>query len=569
MKIKILLIIVFVSINAFCQVPKGALSIEDESFNTYFLNKKNIPTVKGKILNVSKKAIEKAKIRYSIVTPFEKLQTTKYCKLKEDGSFELELDHAFPNQQIWLSVGRLFYAGIYVNKDLYVELDADILKVNKGTKYFGSGVKYLGTDGKLNTFLNKNLLHKRKIKRELHKRQSLLSRNRKISYDVFLSKYDSIYKEFERIDNEFIQKNPSKFSWLITNERASDYYANLCVKHWGKEMDNDLFEKIKNHESYLTSNSGNGFYRCLFIYLDILSKNKNDLNFEDFKTSPRLTVEEVAVFDSIRTIDNLIKNSKLYDELKYKKLIKKSNTIVSAQKVYYKTKNTLSLLDSIFSQPKADLLKLKMTSKNPDEKKIMMEAILENIQTEWCKKTIEKQYKNSLKKIKEINNTLKESKNFNSNLKLGKPITEMSFGAKLYTVNNVKAKELLANIKNSFKGKALVLDFWGTWCAPCLQDMPYSTKLHDQLENEPIEFVYLCTSSGSNLKTWKSKIADLKVSGTHLFVDASIEAELMELFSFSGFPSYAFINKKGEYKPGKIKRMQYLNEKQLKAMINE
>lgn len=120
----------------------------------------------------------------------------------------------------------------------------------------------------------------------------------------------------------------------------------------------------------------------------------------------------------------------------------------------------------------------------------MMEAVLENIQTEWCKKTIEKQYKNSLEKIKEINNTLKESKNFNSNLKLGKPITEMSFGAKLYNVNNVKAKELLANIKNSFKGKALVLDFWGTWCAPCLQDMPYSTKLHDQLENEPIEFVY-------------------------------------------------------------------------------
>lgn len=79
----------------------------------------------------------------------------------------------------------------------------------------------------------------------------------------------------------------------------------------------------------------------------------------------------------------------------------------------------------------------------------------------------------------------------------------------------------------------------------------------------------MCTSSGSNLKTWKNKIAELKVSGTHLFVEASIEAELMELFSFSGFPSYAFINKKGEYKPGKIKRMQYLNQKQLKAMINE
>ena len=390
MKIIFYLIFTLVSnINDY-QIPKDAISIEDKAFNDYFFNKKNVPTVKGKILNVSKKAIEKAKIRYSIVTPFEKLQTTKYCTLKEDGSFELELDHAFPNQQIWLSVGRLFHAGIYANKDLYVELDAAILKINKGTKYFGDGVKYLGTDGELNTVLNKHLLYKRKIKRELNKKLSFLKRNREISYDNFLIKFDSIYKEFEKIDNEFLQKNPSKFSWLITNERTSDYYNNLCVKHWGKKIDNDLFEKIKNHKSFLTSNSGNGFYRSLFIYLNILSKNNN----------------------------NILLN----------------------QSIYNKTKNTLSLLDNIFSQPKADLLKLKIGSKNPDDKKIMMEAVLENIQTEWCKKTIEKQYKNSLEKIKEINNTLKESKNFNSNLKLGKPITEMSFGAKLYTVNNVKAK---------------------------------------------------------------------------------------------------------------------------------
>jgi thiol-disulfide isomerase/thioredoxin len=569
MKIKILLIIAFVSINAFCQVPKGALSIEDESFNSYFLNKKNIPTVKGKILNVSKKAIEKAKIRYSIVTPFEKGHVAKFCKLKEDGSFELELDHAFPNQQIWLSVGRLFYTSIYANKDLYLELDAAILKVNKGTKYFGSGVKYLGTDGKLNTFLNKNLLYKIKIKRELQKRQSLLRRNRKISYDVFLSKYDSIYNEFKKIDNEFIQNNPSKFSWLISNERKSDYYSNLCVKHWNKEMDNDLFEKIKNHKSYLTSNKGNSFYRCLFIYLKIIANKKFKQDFEAYKTSARLTTEEVAVLDSIKTIEKHKEKSQPYDELKYKALIEKSNTIALAQNKYYRTTNTLSFLDSLFKQPKADMLKLRISSKNPDDKKIMMEAVLENIKTEWCKKEIKKQYDESVKKLKSINNTLKETKSFSTNLSLGKPMLEMPFGAKLYTVNNVKAKELLANIKESFKGKALVLDFWGTWCAPCLQDMPYSTKLHDQLENEPIEFVYLCTSRGSSLNKWKSKIADLKVSGTHLFVDASIEAELMELFSFSGFPSYAFINKKGEYKPGKIKRMQYLNEKQLKAMINE
>ncbi|MDR9416814.1 MAG: TlpA disulfide reductase family protein [Gracilimonas sp.] len=41
-----------------------------------------------------------------------------------------------------------------------------------------------------------------------------------------------------------------------------------------------------------------------------------------------------------------------------------------------------------------------------------------------------------------------------------------------------------------FKGKTVFINFWATWCPPCIAEMPNIQSLHDDLkDNENIEFV--------------------------------------------------------------------------------
>ena len=46
------------------------------------------------------------------------------------------------------------------------------------------------------------------------------------------------------------------------------------------------------------------------------------------------------------------------------------------------------------------------------------------------------------------------------------------------------------------KGKIVVVDFWATWCGPCIKEIPKYKKLREKLEGKDVEFIGITLESG-------------------------------------------------------------------------
>jgi thiol-disulfide isomerase/thioredoxin len=146
------------------------------------------------------------------------------------------------------------------------------------------------------------------------------------------------------------------------------------------------------------------------------------------------------------------------------------------------------------------------------------------------------------------NTTYDECKPDSPVQKYGQLIMETPFGAKLYHNHLIRAQDLLDSIKASCRGKSIFLDFWATWCPPCIEAMPDNKRMYNETKSLPVEFIYICTDYRTTVDNWITKISILKQPAIHIFVDDKIIRELWKLLPVGGgFPSYVFIDSKGKF----------------------
>ncbi|AMR26642.1 hypothetical protein A0257_05670 [Hymenobacter psoromatis] len=97
-----------------------------------------------------------------------------------------------------------------------------------------------------------------------------------------------------------------------------------------------------------------------------------------------------------------------------------------------------------------------------------------------------------------------------------------------------------------FKGKVVYLDFWGTWCGPCLKEMTeFAPALKKQFEGRDVVFLYI--SVGDPEAKWQQTLADkhfTSANSVHLRAAGPSEAVAYQV---NGYPSYYLVGRDGRF----------------------
>ncbi|WP_175545973.1 TlpA family protein disulfide reductase [Salegentibacter echinorum] len=106
-----------------------------------------------------------------------------------------------------------------------------------------------------------------------------------------------------------------------------------------------------------------------------------------------------------------------------------------------------------------------------------------------------------------------------------------------------EADNIFDAIISKYKGKVVFIDFWATWCAPCLSGIKKMKPLKADLEGKDIVFVYI-TNQSSPKTAYNNLIPD--INGEHYRVSRDEWNYLADKFNITGIPHYTLVNKKGE-----------------------
>ena len=107
-------------------------------------------------------------------------------------------------------------------------------------------------------------------------------------------------------------------------------------------------------------------------------------------------------------------------------------------------------------------------------------------------------------------------------------------------------EKILRKLIEPYQGKLIYVDIWGTWCAPCRENLKESWRVREALKDYDI--VYLFLANNSSDEAWKSVISEYNLTGpncVHYNLPEDQQSAIERYIGVNGYPTYKLIDKQG------------------------
>jgi thiol-disulfide isomerase/thioredoxin len=101
------------------------------------------------------------------------------------------------------------------------------------------------------------------------------------------------------------------------------------------------------------------------------------------------------------------------------------------------------------------------------------------------------------------------------------------------------------DLKN-MRGKVVLVDFWATWCAPCVKEVPHLKELYKKYHDQGFEIIGITLDEGAAAERVKELIAEKEIPWPQRFEGKGFNNDsYRQLYGIGSLPTVWLVNKEG------------------------
>ncbi len=116
---------------------------------------------------------------------------------------------------------------------------------------------------------------------------------------------------------------------------------------------------------------------------------------------------------------------------------------------------------------------------------------------------------------------------------------------------------------SDYVGKVIYIDFWATWCPPCVRKLSMIQDVENQINRNDVIFIHVSLDRTED--DWRNAVASRNINGINLYAQGGYKSEIVNKFNVKAIPEYYIISKNGTF----VKKPSAVNAYSIKECLEK